>query len=145
MKHAFIRRLLDLSLYIALIIWGVISFTEMIGSSHVIQWQHYLGLLFLAVNGFVFYKSHQAGVLLLGITLLFGLFGVLSFNVGLANISFLWTPFGIKIPLFWGNPIFLVLLILHFIISGRYYTGILTKEYWETLEVVKSSPTKEVK
>ena len=105
----------------------------MISSNYIIQWQHYLALFFLVLNVIIFYKHHQFGVLFLGLTLLLGLIGILSFNVGLIGSTMYWTPFEMKIPLFAGNPIILILLILHFILSGRYYVGIVTKQYWKAL------------
>lgn len=126
------RQILDISLYAAICIWAIISIITMIVSAYVIQWQHYLGLFFLAINGYVFYRTHQGGTLFTGLTLLLALFGILSFNVGLLGSSVTWTPFDLQIRLFWGNPVILLLLVVHFILSGRHYAGILTKQYWET-------------
>ena len=105
----------------------------MIGSNNIIKWQHYLAFVFIIVNGILFFKQHQLGVLYLGLTLFLSLFGVLSFNVGLLSSSIYWTPFDLKIPIFIGNPIILIWIVLHFILSGRFYIGILTKKYWDNL------------
>ena len=141
MKKLSKKQVLDLSLYVAICIWAIVSFITMIASNYIIQWQHYLGLFFLLSNGFIFYKNHQLGTLFLGSTLLLGLIGILSFNVGLIGSSVFWTPYDVKIPLFLGNPIILILLILHFILSGRYYVGIVTKNYWKAL--LKNRPEKQ--
>ena len=133
MKKVSKKRIFDLSLYIALIIWAIVSFSKRIDLNQAIQWQHHLGFLFLAANGFIFYYNHQLGVFFLTLTLILGVIGILSFNVGLVSFSLFWTPLGIKIPIFFGNPILFGLLILHFILSGRYYIGILTRKYWKTL------------
>lgn len=132
MKNISIKKLLDLLLYAGICLWAIASISTMIMSDIVIQWQHYLGLIFLSTNGYIFYRTHQGGILFLGLTLFLAMFGILSFNVGLLVYSSTWTPFGLRIPLFWGNPTLLVLLIIHFIISGRYYVGILSKQYWNT-------------
>ena len=124
---------LDLIPFLIICISAVISFFIMLSSNYVVQWQHYLGFVFLLFNGIIFYRHHQLGLLFLGFTLFFGLIGILSFNVGIVGSSLYWTPFGVKIPLFAGNPILLVWLILHFVLSGRYYVGVITKQYWTSL------------
>jgi hypothetical protein len=34
----------------------------------------------------------------------------------------------VQLPIFYGQPIFLLWLIIHFIVSGKHYIGILTKK-----------------
>ena len=133
MKKASVLRTLDLTLYFFLGIWAIVSFSKRMDLHQVIQWQHHLGFLFLIANGFLFFYNHQIGVLFLGLTLILGVIGILSYNVGLVSDSLYWTPFDVKIPIFIGNAKVFGLLILHFILSGRYYVGILTKQYWEVL------------
>ena len=127
------RIILDFLPLLILGVSAIISLLIMITSNFIIQWQHYLGIFFLILNGITIYKNHQLGILFLGLTIFFGVVGILSFNVGIIGSSFYWNPFGIKIPLFIGNPIMLILLIIYFILSGRYYVGILTKSYWKKL------------
>jgi hypothetical protein len=100
-------------------------------SEYAIQWQHYLGLIFLGCNALLFRQNHKQGVLFLGLTIVLGIIGFLAFQVGIVGASIYWTPFGFKIPIFAGNPILLAVFILHFIISNRYYDGILAKNDWK--------------
>jgi hypothetical protein len=79
----------------------------------------------------LFRQNHKQGVLFLGLTIIFGIVGFLAFQVGIEGAFIFWPPFDLKIPIFAGNPILLVVLILHFIISHRYYDGILAKKYWQ--------------
>ncbi len=127
------KTMLDFLPFIIICISAIVSLIVMINSNYIIQWQHYLAIVFLVINGVFFYKHHQLGVLFLGLTILLGLTGVLSFNVGIVGTSAYWTPFGLQIPIFKGNPIFLIWLILHIVLSGRYYVGVITKKYWQQL------------
>lgn len=131
MAKAISNRLLDFLPFATLCIWGLTSIIRMIIDKNLVQWQHYLGIAFLIATGFAFKRHHQTGVLVLGVTILLGLFCLLSFNVGLVQSSLFWTPGDIRIPLFWGNPIMLVFLIGHLCISRRLYFGIGTKKYWD--------------
>jgi hypothetical protein len=112
----------------------------MINSNVNLVWQHYLGIIFIILDIILFYKNHQLGVIFLGTTLLFSLITLLSFNVGLVTNSLHVTS--ARIPVFYGNAISLVWLILHFILSGRYYVGIVTKKYWQ--DFLKMSKNKKV-
>ncbi len=125
------KKTLDYLPFLIVCLSAIISVFTMLSAGYILQWQHYLGFLFLAINGFIFYRQHQFGVLFLGLTLFLGLIGILSFSVGLSGSSIFSYRFDIKIPL--GNPIMWLWLILHFILSGRYYVGIVTKQYWKTL------------
>jgi hypothetical protein len=96
----------------------------------VLQWQTYLGFAILIATVVGFIHKHQYGVLLTGLLLLLGFAGLIS----LAPSIFTGGKIGnnsVQIP--FGNPIYLLLFIFHFIISARYYTGILTKNYWHQL------------
>jgi hypothetical protein len=110
------------SLAISLILMLVIGFT--------VQWQHYLGLLFLGFNGLLFRKNHKQGVLFLGLTLILGIMGWLAFQVGIVGGSMHFNINDFRIPVFARNPILLLVFILHFIPSNRFYDGILAKKYW---------------
>lgn len=103
-------------------------------SEYAIQWQPYLGLIFLGCNALLFRQNHKQGVIFLGLTIVLGIIGFLAFQVGIVGASIYWTPFGFKIPTFAGNPILLAVFILHFIISNRYYDGVLTKKYWQHIK-----------
>ena len=121
----------------AVVIWTIVSLSTMLASNYFIQWQHYLAIFFLIINGLIFYRCHQPAVIFLALTLIHGVFGILSFDVGLITYDVYWSPFNAKIPLFFGNVKVFGLLILHFIISRRYYVGILTVKYWETLMSIR--------
>ncbi len=131
MTKSKLKHLLDILPFVVLCVWAATSITRMIIDHNLIQWQHYLGILFLIATGVLFKKHHQSGVLFLGVTILLALFCILSFNVGLVQSSFFWTPADNRIPLFWGNPIMLLFLLGHVCLSGRWYFGIATKKYWE--------------
>jgi len=127
------KQLIDLIPLVLLIVLALISLIEMIAKNYIPQWQHYLGLILLVINILIIIKHHQKGVLFLGLVLILALINIVSFNAGIIGSSLYWTPFSIKIPLFSGNPIILLLLILHFVLSGRFYFGILTNQYWKKL------------
>jgi hypothetical protein len=129
--HRTKRELLDYVPFVMLCLSLVVSLVSMWISEYAIQWQHYLGLIFLGCNALLFRRNHKQGVLFLGLTIVLGIIGFLAFQVGIVGASIYWTPFGFKIPIFAGNPILLAVFILHFIISNRYYDGILTKNYWK--------------
>ena len=77
-------------------------------------------------------KNHKIGVLVLGLTIILGLIGLLSFSPAITT-----TSFGIgeqKITLLRFQPIFVLWATIHFILSGRYYVGIVNKKYWENIK-----------
>lgn len=96
-------------------------------------WKHYIAFAVLSINYALFAWRHKAGVLASGLTLLTGLVGLLSYSqyvfIGQASIGF----DDVYIPVFAGQPIFLLWLIIHFAVSGRHYVGIATKKYWDCL------------
>lgn len=97
----------------------------------ILKWQHYLGLVFLGYNAFLFYKNHKQGVLFLGFTLILGIIGWLAFQPAILTGSMHLDIGEFRIPIFAGNPLLLLVFILHFIISHQYYDGKLAKEYWQ--------------
>jgi hypothetical protein len=111
-------------------VWLVAStFTD----GTVLLWKHYLALALLPVNFALFAWRHKAGVLGLGLTLLIGLVGLISYT---PFIAFSKASIGfddVHVPVFAGNPIFLLWLIIHFVFSARHYVGIASKKYWECL------------
>lgn len=95
--------------------------------------KHVAGLIVLPLNIAFFVWKHKAGVLVLGLTLLAGLFGMLAYTPAITI-----TLFGIggeenAITLFRVQPFFLLWLLVHFIVSGRHYVGILTHKFWKEL------------
>ena len=85
----------------------------------------------------LFIWRHQVGVLALGLLLFLGLFGAVSFIPGISSFAFGFGKNEAK-PLFniYGNPAYILYLIVHFILSGRYYVGIVTRKYWQDLFIV---------
>jgi hypothetical protein len=97
-------------------------------------WKHILGLILLVLNYFMFYLNHKVGVISLGITLFIGMLSLLSFNSTITTTTFWLGKSGnFQIPIFYGQAIFLLWLLIHFIVSGRFYFGLLTKKYWHEL------------
>ncbi|UEG51118.1 hypothetical protein LK994_06480 [Ferruginibacter lapsinanis] len=110
------------------LIWTV-STTDTIFS-----WQHIVGLIFLPINYFLLFKNHTVGVVALGVTLLIGMFSLLSFSPAISTTTFrIGKSEDSQIPIFYGQAIFLLWLFIHFIVSGRFYVGVLTKKYWQDL------------
>lgn len=128
-----IKNLLDfvplviLSVYAIILAWTVTDLdTEFL-------WQHIVGLIFLPINYLLFWWRHKVGVIGLGLTLLIGLFGLLSYSNSIAITKY-WVGSGdTSIPIFYGQTVFLLWLLIHFIVSGRHYVGIVTKKYWQEL------------
>jgi hypothetical protein len=106
----------------------VITFCTAASSDTEIVWQHYLGVIFILLTIVAFIKNHQLGVISLGLTLVLGITTLISFNVGI-EINYVFIT-AARIPIFYGNALSLGWLVLHFILSFRYYIGIATKNYW---------------
>ena len=100
----------------------------------VFSWKHIVGLLFLPINYFLFFKNHKVGVVGLGLTLLIGMVSLLSYSPAIETTTFrIGKSEDFQIPIFYGQTIFLLWLLIHFIVSGRFYFGVLTKKYWQDL------------
>ena len=130
-----------------LIASALILITRVIEGGTFLLPKHIIALIMLVLNICIFIWRHRIGVLSLGLTLFLGLFGVLSYNYAIAIHTFY---IGISedspIPIFHGQPIFILWLVIHFIVSSRYYNGILSKKYciefikhkdenWMTVEI----------
>jgi hypothetical protein len=111
-----------------LLIWTAFS------SDIELQWKHITGLFFLPIIAFAFWYRHKVGVLTLGFSLLIGLISLLSYSPAITTSTwFIGKTEEGQIPVFYGQPIFLLWLLLHFILSHRHYDGIVTKKYWKDL------------
>jgi hypothetical protein len=121
--------LLILLVSVAILLWNVYS--SLVG----LLWKHYLGLILLLTTFILFLIRHRLGVLMLGLVLLLGLCGLLSYSPGITSMTLSFEHFATGAsgtsPKF--QPIFLLWLTIHFIVSGRHYFGILTKAYWKKL------------
>jgi hypothetical protein len=80
-----------------------------------------------------FFRNHKIGVVTLGVVLLTGLIGLLSFSAAITISTHSVGIDGVYVPLFIGQPVFLLWFLIHLVISGRYYFGIGTKKYWRDL------------
>ena len=100
----------------------------------VFLWKHIVGLVLLPLNYFMFFKNHKVGVIALGLTLFIGLISLLSFSPSIATTTYsIGKSEDFQIPIFYGQAIFLLWLLIHFIVSGRFYVGVVTKKYWQDL------------
>ncbi len=120
---------LDYIPLIILFISSIVLLVKVVNQDYSLWWKNYIGFLMLAIIILTFVFKHQVGVLMLGLTLFLGLFNLITFNPLNETFS---TGIG-NVTLFKGNPIFLLWLIIYFVLSGRYYVGILTKAYWQNL------------
>lgn len=129
-----IRNTLDYFPLVILIISAIILIRTVVTTDIGFMWKHYVALIMLPLICLAFWKQHKIGVLVLGFTLIAGLLGILSYNQSINTVTLFWAGIdNIRIPVFYGQPIFLLWLLIHCIISGRYYIGILTKQYWRDL------------
>jgi hypothetical protein len=125
---------LDFLPLLILIISAVILITTVIKENTFFLPKHIIALVILVLDGCFFIWRHRIGVLSLGLTLVLGLFGVLSFNYSIAIHTFyVGKNEDSQIPIFYGQPIFILWLILHFVISSRYYEGVFSKKCWMDL------------
>jgi hypothetical protein len=127
-----LKRASDFIPLIILLVYAIMLSWTLITTNYAFVWRNVAGLIVLPITLLGFYRQHRMGVLFLGMTLLLGLFGLLSYSLGLtrATVSLSINDFRIE---FWGQPIFFLWLVLHFILSGRYYVGVLSKKYWQDL------------
>lgn len=71
----------------------------------------------------------------MAITLLIGLIGLISFEP-VDMIAYFDLKFhdGATVPLFYGKPIFILLIILQIATSGQHFYGILSAKYWQEIK-----------
>jgi hypothetical protein len=130
-----IKKRLDFIPYIAIIISAALLLYARVAGEILFQGRHIVGLLLLIMPAIMFYYSHKLGVLSTGLLLLLGLFGAISYNPAISTMTMGTTiNDGSRITFLYFQPIFLVWLILHLFISGRYYTGVITKKYWQNIK-----------
>jgi hypothetical protein len=130
--------LLILLVYETRLIW-------VLGTSDIqIVWPNIVGFILLPLIIFLIIWKHQVGVIALGLLLFLGLFGAVSFTHGITTFGMGFGKGEEKVSFdMYGDPIYLLFLLIHFILSGRYYIGIITKKYWKDLfHVIKQQPNK---
>lgn len=131
MKNDKLKRVLDYIPLLVLVILFAVLAVKISTTENVFQWKHILGIILISINFFLFYRNHKAGVLTLCVILLMGLVGLISYNISIGIYTFSIGKNGeSQMPVFYGQPIFLLWLLLHFVLSFRYYVGILSKKYW---------------
>ncbi len=129
-----IKNFLDFVPLIILTISAIVLVWTVFSTDIVFMWKHIVGLSFLPIIFLTFRRRHKIGVLILGLTLLIGLLSLLSYSPAVTTST--WTigkNANYQFPIFYGQPIFLLWLIIHFILSGRHYVGIGRNKYWQEL------------
>jgi hypothetical protein len=128
-----IKNLLDFIPLIALTIYAIVLIWTVATTNIIFSYEHYIGLTLLVITAGLFIKRHKLGVLLLGFTMLLGLFKVLSYSAVITFNSFGGSLNGHSSPEIKIQAIFILWLLIHLIVSGRHYIGIATKKYWQDL------------
>ncbi|MFY7840967.1 MAG: hypothetical protein ACOVP7_11865 [Lacibacter sp.] len=128
-----IKSLLDFVPLIILKVYAIVLIWTVATTNIIFSYEHYIGLTLLVITAGLFIKRHKLGVLSLGLTLLLGLFKVLSYSAAMMFHSFGGSINGRSTPEIKIQAIFLLWLLIHFILSGRHYAGIATKKYWQDL------------
>ena len=126
-----IKNLLDFIPLIIMTVYAIILVWTVTTSDAAFSWKHIVGLVILPLNFLLFRLGHKIGVLGLGLTLLIGLLSLLSYTHSITTSTYtIGKSEDLQIPIFYGQPIFLLWLLIHFIVSGRHYVGVVTKKYW---------------
>jgi hypothetical protein len=129
-----IKNLLDIVPLIILTISAIILVWTVATTDSAFLWKHIVGLIILPLNYLLFWWRHKIGVIGLGLTLIIGLLSLLSYSHIVTTSTYsIGKSEDFQIPIFYGQPIFLLWLLIHFVVSGRHYVGILTKKYWQDL------------
>jgi hypothetical protein len=133
MTKAKIKFLLDFVPLIIITISAALLILKRLNGEILFQWKHIAGLVLLVINYLLFFWRHKVGVLSVGLTLLLGLLSLLSFSPAITTSTIYKGSANNGIPIFHGQLIFLLWILIHFIVSGRHYIGIATKKYWIAL------------
>jgi hypothetical protein len=95
--------------------------------------EHYIGLAFLVITAGLFIRRHKMGVLALGLSLILGVFKLLSYSAVITFYSLGGSLNGQSSGELKIQPIFLLWLLIYLMVSGRHFVGMLTKQYWRDL------------
>ncbi len=79
------RELLDCIPFFMLCLSLIISLVLLWSNNSVVQWQHYLGFVFLSCNAILFKRNQKKGVIFLGLIIILGIVGWLTFQFGLVG------------------------------------------------------------
>jgi len=134
MKNKKINYFLDFVPLIILTICAIVLILAVITNHTDFLWKHIVGLVVLPLNYFAFWWRHKVGILILGLTLIAGLLSLLSYSHSVKTYSLtIGKSPDSQIPFFYGQPVFLLWILIHFIVSGRHYVAIATSKYWMDL------------
>ena len=125
-----IRNFLDYIPLIVILVYTFFLFKARVDDGILLMWTHYVGVIFLIGTIILFFVRHLFGVLALGLTLVLGFIGVLSYSPGITTTSLGFGDGAIEISSLPFQPIFLLWIIIYFIVSWRHIVGIGTKKYW---------------
>lgn len=129
------RKQLDYIPFAAILASALYLVYERVNGEIAFQLRHIAGLVLLPIPLILLFYRHKLGVISLGILILLGLFGAISYSPAISTTTFGKTiDEDTSVTLLYFQPIFLLWAVLHFAISGRYYTGILSKKYWEQIK-----------
>ena len=129
---------LDIVPLICLLISAINLLNSFIFENIVLQYRHIAGLIILPITTIAFFfVNRKIGVLAIGITIILGLVGLISFSPEIETITFGKTFGESKITLIVFQPIFVLWAVIHFSISRKYYFGVLSKEYWDNIKLKK--------
>jgi len=127
-----IKRWLDFIPLVILIIYAIKLVWTLSTTDIAFVWMNVVGLIILPVNIGMFFWNHKAGVLCLGATLILGLFEIVSFFPGTNTWSFgFGAPENGNLISLRIQPIYILWLTIHLLISNRYYFGVASKKYWQ--------------
>lgn len=131
MKREKVKQYLDYIPLLFLLIEVVLLIADVITTEYLISRPHYLGFFFLVLVFCLFYWKHKAGVLALAFTLFLGVLGFISFDIAIATMTIGKSTNSVNLQF---QPIFVLWILLHVIISRRHYFGIASKKYWTELK-----------
>lgn len=101
------------------------------GGEVALQWPHFTGFIFTILCCILFIFSHRGGVLFTGFICILGVLGLVSFSPAISVFYFDITFAKHPLRIIRFQPVFVIWLSLHLVISGRHYNGILSKAYWK--------------
>lgn len=128
------KRLLDYVPLIILVISALNLLSKNFNGGIGLQTEHIIGLVLLLLPVCVIFIYHKLGVICLGALMVLGLFGIISYSPAISTMSLSKKISDtVDITFFYCQPIFLLWISIHLIISWRYYRCILTKRYWQNI------------
>jgi hypothetical protein len=120
-----------LILYLNLLTCGLFVDLWWFTTDTVMLVQHYLCVLLTVGTLITLFINQNLFNLMLGVTLVTGNFGGLSCFREITT-SFVGFHIGaLPIPLYYGQPLFSILLLVYIIFNKEFYIGVATKEYWQ--------------